>query len=134
MKIRHIFLIGVVSLVAGSLSAPVTATSAKSETFFVAVNGSDSWSGRLPEPNPNRTDGPFATVGAACVAARNQGAEQPRKVIVQAGRYFLDKPLELNAGDAGLTIESAPGADVCLYGGRKVTGWKKDGADRKSVV
>jgi len=128
MRIRYIFLIGVVSLVAGSLSAPVPATSAKDEIFFVAVGGSDSWSGRLPEPNPNRTDGPFATVGAACVAARNQGAEQPRKVIVQAGRYFLDKPLELNADDSGLTIESAPGADVCLYGGRKVAGWKKDGA------
>ncbi|HUT45415.1 MAG TPA: right-handed parallel beta-helix repeat-containing protein, partial [Sedimentisphaerales bacterium] len=127
MKIRHIFLIGVASFVVGSFFVTAQATNAKSGTFFVAVSGSDSWSGRLPAPNPDRTDGPFATVGAACSAARKQGTDQPRKVIIQAGRYFLDKPLELNAGDAGLTIQSAPGADVCLYGGRKVTGWKRDG-------
>jgi len=126
MKIRYIFLITAL-LVVGSLFAPAQATNAKDETFFVAVSGSDSWSGRLPAPNPDRTDGPFATVGAACAAARKLGTVQSRKVIIQAGRYFLDKPLELNAGDAGLTIESAPGADVCLYGGRKVTGWKQDG-------
>jgi len=133
MKIRHIFLITAL-LVVGSLYAPAVATNAKTETFFVAGNGSDSWSGRLPGPNTDRTDGPFATVGAACGAARKQGAGRPRKVIIQAGRYFLDKPLELNAGDAGLTIQSAPGADVCLYGGRKVTGWQKDGAKFYSVA
>lgn len=126
IKIRHIFLITAL-LVVGSLYVPAQATSVKSETFFVAVNGNDSWSGRLPESNPDRTDGPFATVGAACSAARKQGTGQPRKVIIQAGQYFLDRPLELNAGDAGLTIESAPGADVCLYGGKKVAGWIKDG-------
>ncbi len=133
MKIRYIFLITAL-LVVGSLYAPAVATNAKTETFFVAGNGSDSWSGRLPGPNTDRTDGPFATVGAACGAARKQGAGRPRKVIIQAGRYFLDKPLELNAGDAGLTIQSAPGADVCLYGGRKVTGWQKDGAKFYSVA
>jgi len=134
MKIRHIFLIALASLIVGWLSVPAPATDAKSETFFVAVDGSDSWSGRLPESNPDRTDGPFATVGAACRAARKQGTDQPRKVIIQAGQYFLDRPLELNAGDAGLTIQSAPGADVCLYGGRKVAGWKKDGEKFYSVA
>lgn len=99
----------------------------ESGTFFVAVNGSDSWSGRIPQPNTKRTDGPFATLHAACRAARRLGIKQPRKVIVQGGQYFFDKPLVLNVQDAGLTIESARGARVCLYGGRKVAGWKKDG-------
>jgi hypothetical protein len=134
MNIRQVFLIGLVSLVVGSLSVPAPATNAKKETFFVAVNGSDSWSGRLPEPNAGRTDGPFATLNRACRAARQEGDGQPQKVIIQAGQYFLDRPLELNAGDSGLTIESAPGADVCLYGGRKVTGWKKDGEKFYSVA
>ena len=127
MKIRHIFLIGLVYIVVGSLSASAPATNAEEETFFVAVNGSDSWSGRLAEPNMGRMDGPFATLHAACRAARQEGAGQPRKVIIHAGQYFLDRPLELDAGDSGLTIESAPGADVCLYGGKKVAGWNKDG-------
>jgi hypothetical protein len=134
MKIRHIFLIVLTSLVVGSLSVPVPAANADGETFFVAVNGSDSWSGRLTEPNTDRTNGPFASLHAACRAARQEGTGQPRKVIIHAGRYFFDKPLELNAGDSGLTIESAPGADVCLYGGRKVTGWKKDGEKFYSAV
>lgn len=128
MRIRHIFLIGVALFVVGSFFVTAQATNDKTETFFVAMSGNNSWSGRLPAPSSDRTDGPFATVGAACSAARKQGAGRHRKVIIQAGRYFLDKTLELNAGDTGLTIQSAPGADVCLYGGRKVTGWQKDGA------
>ena len=94
-------------------------------TYFVAVNGNDSWSGRLRRANAKRTDGPFATPEAACKAARRLGTEQPRRVVVQGGQYFLDRPLVLTDRDAGLSIESAPGAKVCLYGGRKVVGWKK---------
>ena len=104
MKIRHIFLIAAVPLVMGFCFAPARAVNAETATFFVAVDGSDSWSGELPEHNAGRTDGPFATVGAACIAARKHGTGQPRKIIIQAGQYFLDSPLELNAGDAGLTI------------------------------
>ncbi|MBA7480383.1 hypothetical protein ES707_15837 [subsurface metagenome] len=96
-------------------------------TYFVAVNGNDSWSGRLPKPNVSRTDGPFATLEVACEAARKRDTKQPKKIVIQSGQYFFDKPLVLTDRDAGLSIESAPGAKVCLYGGRKVVGWKKDG-------
>jgi hypothetical protein len=110
------------------LSADESKTSSiiKPGTFFVAPNGSDSWSGRIPQPNADRTDGPFATLSAACRAARTMGTEKPRKVIIQTGQYFLNKPLALTDQDAGLTIEAAPWASVCLYGGRKVTGLEKD--------
>jgi hypothetical protein len=134
MKIRNIFSVVMVSFVVGFLPAPAQATNSEAETFFVAVTGNDSWSGRLPEPNADGTDGPCVSLAAACRAARQEGTDRPRKVIIQAGQYFLDKPLELNADDAGLTIESAPGADVCLYGGRKVTGWEKDGEKFYSVA
>ena len=99
----------------------------KAATFFVSTNGNDSWSGQLENPNPERTDGPFATLHAARQAARNLGTAQPRKVIIQTGQYFLDKPLTLGNEDSGLTIESVPGAQVYLYGGRKITSWKKEG-------
>lgn len=46
---------------------------------------------------------------------------------MQAGEYFLSEPITLDAADSGLTIESAPGVDVRLYGGKKVAGWNKDG-------
>jgi hypothetical protein len=97
------------------------------------VDGSNSWSGRLARPNADHTDGPFATLRAACRAARKPGAKRPQKVVVGAGQYFLDEPLVLDERDAGLTIESTPGADVCFYGGRKIVGWKKDGEKSYSV-
>jgi hypothetical protein len=93
-------------------------------TFFVAPDGHDGWSGR---PNTGCTDGPFATLGAACRAARKSGIKRARTIVVQAGEYFLDEPVVLAAEDRGLTIEAAPGAAVRLYGGRKVSGWEKDG-------
>ncbi len=105
----------------------VPVAGARADTFFVATGGDDSWSGRWQEPNTDRTDGPFATLGAACRAARKQAAGQSRRIVMQAGQYFFGEPLTLDAADCGLTIESAIGADVRLYGGRKVVGWKKDG-------
>lgn len=99
----------------------------KAGTFFVAPNGSDSWSGRIKQPNADRTDDPLATLTAACNAARQMGTKRPRKVIIQSGEYFLNKPLVLTDKDSGLSIEAAPDARVILYGGREVGGWKKDG-------
>ena len=106
----------------------------KPGTFFVAPNGSDSWSGRIPRPNADRTDGPFATLEAACAAARKMGTKLPRKIVIETGQYFLNKPLVLTDKDTGLTIEAAAGAKVCLYGGRKIAGWKKDGGKLYSAA
>ncbi len=38
--------------------------------FYISPNGNDAWSGLLPEPNADGTDGPFATVAAARQAVR----------------------------------------------------------------
>lgn len=96
--------------------APVPANS---PAFHVAPTGNDSW--------PGSADKPFASLHAARDAARKLPAEQPRRVVLQGGEYFLDQPLVLGAQDSGLAIEAAPGAKATLYGGRKVTGWERDG-------
>ncbi|MDI6448535.1 right-handed parallel beta-helix repeat-containing protein [Anaerobaca lacustris] len=96
-------------------------------TFHVSPDGKDSWSGRQSKPDANRTDGPRATLAAACAAARQLGTEASRRIVLQAGEYFFDEPVVLTEKDNGLTIEAATGADVTLYGGRKVAGWHKDG-------
>lgn len=127
MRMGHIFLIALMSLSIGSAFVPVQAELTKAGTFYVAVNGNDSWSGRIPGANAERTDGPFATLGAACRAARKLGTQKARRVIVSGGQYFSNKPLVLTGRDAGLTIESAPGVKVYIYGGRKVGSWKRDG-------
>jgi len=41
------------------LMCPVAA--AQDTAFYVATNGNDAWSGRLAEPNADKTVGPFAT-------------------------------------------------------------------------
>ena len=35
------------------------------QEWYVALEGKDSWSGRLSAPNSERTDGPFATLERA---------------------------------------------------------------------
>ena len=76
-------------------------------TSYVSPNGDDSWSGRLARPNADRTDGPRATLGAACRATRTLGTETSRRIVVQAGEYFLNEPVVLTEKDSGLTIEAA---------------------------
>lgn len=38
--------------------------------FYVSFKGDDSWSGTLPEPNADKTDGPFLTIERAQKAVR----------------------------------------------------------------
>ncbi len=86
-------------------------------TFQVAPDGSDA----------NSANGPFATLQAACQAARRIDAGQTRTIIVRGGDYFLAEPVTLTPEDNGLTIEAPAGEKVCLYGGREVSGWEPDG-------
>ena len=65
----------------------------KEGNFFVSPEGNDSWSGGRPEPSADKTDGPFATLESARDAARKLKPEQARRIIVLAGRYFLQEPL-----------------------------------------
>ncbi|UCC97749.1 MAG: right-handed parallel beta-helix repeat-containing protein [Phycisphaerales bacterium] len=127
MRMRDTFRLVASTLIVSCLFAPAQQACAQTDSFFVAVGGRDSWSGRLPRPNRDQTDGPFATLGAAGLATRKRVAGAPQRIVVQAGRYFLDETLVLDERDSGLTIESAPGADVRLYGGRQITGWENDG-------
>jgi len=96
--------------------------------FSLAVAADASEAKRfVVSPNADRAEGTFATLQAACQAARDAGTGQPRTIVVQEGDYFLDQPVTLTSEDSGLTIEAAPGAKACLYGGREVSGWQPDG-------
>jgi len=112
---------------AACLQSMPTTRASESMKFFVAPNGNDAWSGRLAQPDASRAEGPFATLQAACRAARRVGAGQARTISVQGGDYYLSEPVALAPEDNGLTIEAVPGAKACLYGGREVSGWEPDG-------
>ena len=116
-----------VALAIAAFLSTATDASGRALTLFVAPDGRDDWSGRLAHPNATRTDGPLATLSAACKIWRELAAGRKRTIVFQAGDYFLDVPLTLTDEDNGLTLEPAPGAQVRLYGGRRVQGWKRDG-------
>jgi len=103
--------------------------------FYVAPNGNDEWSGRLPTPNARRTDGPFATLHRARDAIRElkrQGKFPKNGVIVEirGGVYEMSTPIELTAEDSGLpnapvVYRARKGETVRLLAGKRVTNWQK---------
>jgi len=105
-------------------------------TFFVAPNGN----GKLPAPSAERPDGPFATLQRARDAVRELKAldkregRRPRDVVVmlRGGRYFLDQTLVLGPEDSGakghpVVYTAYPGERPVISGGRRITGWRKEG-------
>ncbi|HIE50307.1 MAG TPA: hypothetical protein EYP85_00990 [Armatimonadetes bacterium] len=104
----------------GRVEAAVTPGAGR---YFVAPNGNDAWSGRLPEPNADRTDGPFATLARAQEALRAEKGE--RTVYVRGGTYYLPEPLTLTPEDSGSRFLAYPGERPVLSGGRPITGWRK---------
>ena len=103
-------------------------------TFYVASNGNDGWSGRLAEPNAERTDGPFATLAGARDAIRAAKKKGPLAgggvtVLLRGGTYCLKEPLAFGPEDSGtekgaITYAAYQGEKVTLKGSRAITGWK----------
>lgn len=101
-------------------------------TFYVATNGSDAWSGRLPDPNRDKTDGPFATLRRARDAVRASNKDRPAapvSVQLRGGTYVLEETLVLTSEDSGtrtcpVTWCAYAGEKPILSAGRVVTGWK----------
>jgi Right handed beta helix region len=89
----------------------------KTGDFYVAANGSDRWSGRLDQPNPTNTDGPFATLARARDAVRalkRRGEKQEILVLIRNGVYTLKETVVFALEDSappGSTITYAAYAD-----------------------
>ena len=116
--------------------------------FFVATNGNDAWSGRLPEPNRAKTDGPFASLEGARDALRKLKAAKTLvadaqggvTVFVRAGSYYLTSTFTLEAQDSGspeapVAYRAFPGEKPRLVGGRPIHGFvAHQGPIRKADV
>jgi len=97
--------------------------------LYVSPQGNDRWSGKLAEPNAERTDGPFATPGKArdvIRAARRQGElAGPVTVWLRGGRYPLTAPLTFTPDDAWpVTYAAYASEQPVLDGARRITGWR----------
>lgn len=98
--------------------------------FYVSMNGSDHWTGRLAEPNVAGTDGPFLTLEAArdAVRKRRQTHGLPAgsvTVWLRGGDYVRTTPFELTEEDSGtpeapVMYQAWPNETVCILGGRRL--------------
>lgn len=88
--------------------------------YYVAPGGNDDWSGRLPAPNREATDGPWRTLSKACAVLESGDTCQLR-----AGTYRETlKPLRDGQPDAPITFEAFPGEVAVLSGADVTSGWR----------
>lgn len=102
--------------------------------LHVATDGSNAWSGRLTRPNPEGSDGPFASLERARDEIRRVKAAAGLppggvRVTLQSGRYPLSRTFALTAEDSGaveapVVYRAVPGGEVRLVGGVRVTGFE----------
>lgn len=99
--------------------------------FFVSPSGSDTWSGTLPEPNDQRTDGPFATLERARDAIRDTAKSRSADVVVliRGGTYRLSKTVVFGTkdspqGDSTITYAAYPGEAPVFSSGHAIKNWK----------
>ncbi len=93
-----------------------------SMTLYVAVNGNDKWSGKLPEPNVDKTDGPFATLERARDEIRKHKAAKT-DVFAREGMYSLSETFKLGPEDSGTSFLAYKNEKPTLIGGRQITGF-----------
>ena len=123
---RHFTFPALTLLVLAFLTTP-----ALSQTrLYVAPDGRDAFSGTIAEVNAEKTDGPFATLGAARDAIRKMkeaGGLPEGGVVVEigGGDYCLSEALTLDKQDSGtkdapIVYRGAKGQTARLIGGRFV--------------
>lgn len=121
----------VVGIVTGASSAGYTQQVVAD--FYVSPQGNDRWSGRLPEPAPDGTDGPFATLERAreAVRALKDTLTNPReiRVLLRGGVYRLTRPIIFRPEDSGsekipIVYAAYPGEKPILSGAIVIRGWQ----------
>jgi hypothetical protein len=100
--------------------------------LYAAPDGNDAWTGRLPQPNAQKNDGPVASLDGARLAARRQKLANPGQAIrvgFADGVYDLHNTVVFDSQDSG--TESAPiqyvaaaGAKPVFSGGKRLQGFK----------
>ncbi len=126
-------------LTVGILAWASVSAGIPTQFLYVSPAGRDSWSGRLPAPSQDRSDGPFATITRARDAIRTLKAEAPLpgpvSVQIRGGDYFLDRPISFGPEDSGtkhgpISYIAYPGETPELIGGRRLTEYRSSDAGR----
>ena len=124
--VRITLAVGILARVSGSAGGPP-------QVLYVSPAGQDAWTGRLPAPNREGTDGPLASIARARDAVRRLKAEQahqgPVTVQLRGGQYFLERPVTFGPEDSGtaegpISYVAHPGETPELIGGRRLRNYK----------
>ena len=119
-----------------SLTVSLCDAAETSADFYVATDGSDAWSGKYPEPNAQRTDGPFASLERARDAVREHKQNPPDDtvVLIRGGTYRLSRTVvfgleDSGRGDSTVTYVAYPGETPVFSSGQEIDEWKAAKAD-----
>ncbi|NUQ00889.1 MAG: hypothetical protein HUU35_13650, partial [Armatimonadetes bacterium] len=107
------------------------AQAAPPRVLHLAPNGDDRWSGSLPAPNLEGTDGPLASLSRLQAAIRAERTAHPGSDVVaylRGGTYPLTETMALGPEDAGagggsVVWEAFPGEQPIIDGGRPIRGF-----------
>ena len=102
--------------------------------LFVSLNGNDKWSGKLPSPNKQNTDGPFRSIERAKNEIRlfNKNGEKNKLLInveLRKGIYNIDETLDFDSLDSGnqnieITYRNFDNEEVHITGGIRLSNFK----------
>jgi hypothetical protein len=138
---RHLGLIAALCFGSTQVQAESQAAEPKFD-FYVSPVGNDGWSGRIGQPNANRTDGPFATLERVKAAVREARLTNPDgnfQVALRGGVYRLERTLLFSmrdsAGKNGSTTYGAyPGETPILSSGIPIKNWTRLDVSPKGAV
>ena len=114
-------------------------------TYYVSPQGDDRCSGLSPQAiEPTGLEGPFKTIQKARDTVRQlkqqQGGilQQPVKIFIGAGTYFLEQPIELTLEDSGTASTPIyyigdPKNKPIISGGKLIRGWQQKTLNGKTV-
>jgi hypothetical protein len=99
--------------------------------FYVSTIGNDNWTGKLAEPNANKTDGPFATIARAKNAVRIIKKDCYRNiyVLIRGGEYRLLEtevftPADSHYDSYQIVYMAYPDENPVFSSDIAITGWK----------
>jgi hypothetical protein len=110
----------------------------KSVVIYVsATDGNDQWSGRLPQPNFERADGPLASFDRArqVVQAMDKAGVAQVLVLFRGGTYYVPSTVTFTEADSGtadaeLVYRNFPGESPVFSGGVRVRNWINAGGNK----
>ena len=102
-----------------------------------ATDGDDHWSGRLPWPNPEQTDGPLASLNHAREVVQSIDKTKVERVTVcfRGGTYFLPRTVTFTDADSGtgnteIVYQNFPGESPVFSGGMRIQDWVNQGGNK----